>query len=151
MSFHPAERALRHLPVVTLLAALALGGSACSSNGGGNGGATDVDIQTVLDLFVTSGNDIAGLQVEISHAAGVTIVAATPVGPNAGGTCEANLGVNFASLACLARTEFDPPERVWSLTFNHTVSQRPRESILSLDCMASDSMGVVVPVDCDLR
>ena len=146
--FRPAARRL--LPAFAL-AALVLVLPACSSDSEDDTG--PVDITTVLELLLGSGMDVRGLQVDLTFDPSMQLIGLQPVGQFSGQTCESTIGSNFADFLCArdSASTFDAPQTLWRLSFEHSSAVNPEDLILSLDCLASDSLGNTFPVACDLE
>lgn len=141
----------RRAPALVFAAAV-LWLPACSSDNGG-GDATPVGITTVLELLVSSGSDIRGVEADLSFDPLMSLSSVQAVGQFAGQTCEANTGTNFGRLLC-ARDDsstFDAPQTLWRLSFAHSSTFRAEDLVLSLTCLGSDAFGNTFPVACELQ
>jgi hypothetical protein len=147
----PFRPRLGRVAPALLLAAAVLLLPACSSDGD-DGDATPMDVQTVLDLTLNSGQGIRGAEVDLGFDASMALMTVQPTGSFSGQTCEANVGSNFADLLCARSdaTTFDAPATVWRLTFEHSDAVNPADLIVSLECLASDALGNTFQVACEL-
>lgn len=135
------RRAAMALSLLTLIS--------CSGSSTDDGG--EDAVTTAVRVVAAAAVPVRGVQLDLRHDSGLTIMDVTPGASFAAASCAENVTDGRLQLGCVSGSDVVSPFTAWTIEMRHSSARDPEDGVTSLTCVVSDATGAHVAATCTLE